>query len=105
MKLIDKDKVLKIAEYYGTTNGVTLGRHSGIADIIYDEIAKLPTIEAEPVQHGHWVKIKGRYYSSTEGRHGNVQQCSVCGELSPCGYGTPYCAICGAKMNGGETNV
>ncbi len=51
MILIDREKALKIVESLGTTHGTTIGRHSGTADIIYDKIAKLPTIDAEPVKH------------------------------------------------------
>lgn len=54
----------------------------------------------EPVKHGHWQKIKGCFYTSTKDGGGQVRKCSLCGEPSPSGYGTPYCAICGAKMNG-----
>lgn len=53
MRPIDADEVLKIVERYGTTSGTSLGRHSGIADIIYYQIEKLPTIEAVPVRRGH----------------------------------------------------
>lgn len=60
-------------------------------------ILAMPTIEAEPVGRGRWIKIKGTYYSSSEGKSGLVKKCSLCGEPSPCGYGTPYCAICGAR--------
>ena len=58
MRLIDADKALKIAASYGTTHGTILGRHSGVADIIHYEIAKLPTIKAEPVKHGKWSLLK-----------------------------------------------
>ena len=65
-------------------------------------IDTMPTIEADTVRHGRWIKIKGTYYSSSEGKSGLVKKCSLCGEPSPCGYGTTYCAICGARMDGGE---
>lgn len=66
MRLIDADKALKIAESYGTTHGTTLGRHSGVADTIYDEIAKLPTIEAQPVRHGVWRLMHNSYDRAKE---------------------------------------
>ncbi len=94
MRLIDADKALKIAESYGTTHGTTLGRHSGVADIIHYEIAKLPTIEAEPVRHGKWVKHGGDKYPYYE--------CSECGHDN--NMKNPYCAYCGAKMDGGCEN-
>lgn len=94
MRLLDADKLKPKIKYIAKSYGMGAFTKEKLLDAI-DKCA----IEAEPVQHGHWVKIKGRYHSSTDGRHGNVQQCSVCGELSPCGYGTLYCAICGAKMD------
>lgn len=103
MKLIEADKALKIAESYGTTHGTSLGRHSGIADTIYDEIAKLPTIEAEPVRHGEWTPIN--LYCN----HAREFKCSACGESVYYDYYTRfceyvYCPNCGAKMDGGDNS-
>ncbi len=93
MKLIDKEKALKIAESYGTTNGTTVGRHSGVADIIHYELAKLPTIEAVSVKHGKWLDTRNISYSA---------RCNVCGRYAT--DITPYCPNCGAKMDGGGEN-
>ena len=55
-----------------------------------------PTIEAEPVRHGHWEK--GRYaYGETEWK------CSVCGETEwhrSCNR-MKFCLFCGARMDAG----
>lgn len=73
-------------------------------------IDDIPTIDAEPVRHGRWVKDD--LYNTV---------CSVCGERIPCveEYDTdddcggtydveidetPRCPICGAKMDGGSEN-
>ena len=113
MRLIDADKALKIAESYGTTHGTTLGRHSGVADIIHYEIAKLPTIKAEPVKHGKWSLLKKTATWKTIFPY----QCEI--SCSVCGYGTiacdeqskndwlvdmNFCPNCGAKMDGGNEN-
>lgn len=74
------------------------------SDAVYDFhriVDSTPTVDAEPVRHGHWVYYKNMGYF-----------CSACIEhgLSPtngddnCGYsldGTmKYCWNCGAKMDG-----
>lgn len=56
--------------------------------------------DVAPVVHGHWIKTNLMFASSQTGRHGNVHVCSNCGEQSGFGFKTPYCAICGAKMDG-----
>ena len=58
----------------------------------------MPTTDVQVVRHSEWVKIKDKFFSSTNGRGGNIVNCSICGEPSSCGLSTPYCSICGAKM-------
>lgn len=96
MRLIDADEALKIAERYGTTSGTSLGRHSGIADIIYYQIEKLPTIESEPVRYGRWI-----------GADSVSLYCSECGKSSDYKVdgsckASLFCPNCGAKMDGGD---
>lgn len=68
-----------------------------------DDVAEAPTIEAAPVVHGKWVDKgwDGDFSWRIDG-HGNcwkVIQCSVC-EMNLCGgKETPYCPMCGAKMD------
>lgn len=55
------------------------------------DIVSAPTIDAEPVRHGHWCDngIKGSILNG----------CSICGYT--CGaYSFNYCPNCGAKMDG-----
>lgn len=48
-----------------------------------------PTVDAEPVRHGHWIKSEKSDYE---------WECSACGYgLSD--YRTTYCYDCGAKMD------
>ena len=50
-----------------------------------------PTIDAEPVRHGHW----------DDSFDGITPYCSVCGMSHNCINRTPdYCPHCGAKMEG-----
>lgn len=64
-------------------------------NIIYNT----PTADVEEVKLGKWIKLKNKFYSSAIGKSGNIVKCSICEEQSPCGLGTPYCSICGAKMD------
>ena len=52
--------------------------------LIYDVIAIAPTIDAQPVKNGKWVKYPSLY------------RCSNCGY--PKGMPKPYCELCGARM-------
>lgn len=51
-------------------------------------INEQPTVEAEPIRHGHWEDIDG---------DGSIWRCSVCGEVQCCN--SNYCGDCGAKMD------
>ncbi len=60
------------------------------ANSIIDAFDTLPTVEADPVKHGHWVY----------GEFG-TPHCSECGkEIKPNDV-SPFCPNCGAKMDGG----
>lgn len=60
-------------------------------------IKHMPTIEAEPIRHGHWIEEK------------SIGDC--CYKCSECGFIRDaylleienYCPHCGAKMDGGNT--
>lgn len=69
-----------------------------LMDVINDRDC-IPAADVAPVVHGHWIKTNLMFASSQTGRHGNVHVCSNCGEQSGFGFATPYCAICGAKMD------
>lgn len=74
-----------------------------VEQVCYDDFESIvknqPTADVQEVRHGKWIPIKGRFFSSTDGRGGNVVKCSVCGETSSGRLSTPYCSICGAKMD------
>lgn len=60
-------------------------------------ISEFPTVEAEPVRHGHWDYIE-EYFAD---RWWNTYQCSVCGHQEDFEepYRMRYCPECGAKMD------
>lgn len=94
MRLIDADalaKKLPLAGKRAIGGGNYERIYGGIQ--IHNTIDNMPTIDAEPVRHGRWVKTKFDEYV-----------CSLCGEEAPNdGFdcGAKYCYECGAKMDGG----
>ena len=98
MRLIDADALEKIlAEKFQVHYGKSFS--SGIHDFfrcVVKQIRKAPTIEAEPVKHGRWIKkdLFSMYHK--------MHNCSECGEpVYDNGKPFNYCPNCGAKMRGG----
>lgn len=87
MRLIDADKLIEetqehIDEWNGwedTTDGMK---------IIQEVIREMPTIDAEPVRHGHWIKVDDDVPIAYD--------CSECDAMVSRPYN--YCPNCGAKM-------
>ena len=67
-----------------------------IGYVTFEDISNAPTIDAEPVRHGHW--------EIDEKRYGNKDpHCSICraileGDVYKC-RNNYYCYHCGAKMD------
>lgn len=63
---------------------------------LYNILEKMPTVDAEPVRHGHWIRDDNGTYS-----------CSECQSWVPNEqhYYARYCLFCGAKMDGGENEA
>lgn len=63
----------------------------------------IPTADVQPVVHGHWIWAEGVhvYGVDSDVQHGSVR-CSACGNCSP--HSTNYCGICGARMDGNQTD-
>ena len=102
MRLIDADKTIKKAgclfkDLNSTEDYMGIGYNHGVGDSIAI-IKNAPTIEAEPVKHGRWIKNDDR-----SGWH-----CSCCGKDDLYAYPYTennerelqdfYCPNCGAKM-------
>lgn len=95
MRLIDGDKLRKdVIDLPALYNGF-----SDTYDKAYilDLVDEQPTIEAEPVRHGRWVKPNPKGIVTYD-EHAYAE-CSVCHTAEYLGYGMAYCPSCGAKMN------
>lgn len=60
----------------------------------FDAMDDMPTIDAEPVRHAHWIDA---FVADMP-----VQVCSLCNVFFPLAYtggGHHYCPSCGAKMD------
>lgn len=56
-----------------------------------NDIMRFPTVDAEPVRHGRWLRLD-------EAPEWDQRRCSECGDISCCQRN--YCPNCGAKMDG-----
>lgn len=72
--------IIRIAKYFGVTTDYLLGN---------DE---QPTIEAEPVKHGHWEEMRNAYGKLEGWIH------AECGREVKCME--DYCPKCGSRMDG-----
>lgn len=83
MRLIDADALLK-----GKQDHEMISTH-----IVWNA----PTIEAEPIRHGHWDYVE-EFFAD---RWWNTYRCSVCGHQEDFEepYRMKYCPECGAKMD------
>lgn len=98
---IEREAAEKIASQYGCTNGSALGRHSGIADCIADEISKIPAADVTPIRHGRWVMLdecsnEGVYCSNC---HKKVYKLNYANQKLK----SKYCSNCGCEMLEDET--
>ena len=59
-------------------------------------IKALPTVEAEPVKHGHWIDE-----GLVDGNQNRYCRCSECGkgDTQAISQRVPYCWWCGARMD------
>ena len=93
MRLIDADELRRKMCYVciDTDEETEKGRakwDSGLwirYKVFEDTLILTPTVEAEPIRHGHWIVDED----------GNIT-CSECGHH---GVGDNYCERCGAKMD------
>ena len=83
MRLIDADKITITRQVY--VGALTLKER------LRRLLESQPTVDAEPVRHGHWVRNDNGTYS-----------CSECRSWIPNEqhYYARYCLFCGAKMGG-----
>lgn len=91
MRLIDADKLRKdVIDLPNIYNGFS---DTYDKSYILDLVDEQPTIEAEPIRHGHWIYKEYGYPTAIA-----FYTCSVCG--SSRGFDIDnYCPHCGAKMD------
>ena len=105
MRLIDADELLESIEettWYHIFKGKLIQGANGETDIplykasdIYSALDAAPTVDAEPVRHGKWLKFTD---NGTE-----YQTCSECNYDMQVGCGADsWCPACGALMDGGN---
>ena len=64
-------------------------------DVIY-ALRDFPTIDAEPVRHGKWIKADSQQYFR---KHYPCFTCSECGYRKDSQKKWNYCPHCGARMD------
>lgn len=89
MRLIDADALFEVLglDQYNNAEGMTSDE-----EWIADAIMSVPTIEAEPVRRGKWIREPNCWY-----------RCAVCGDHYPSiadNMKYNYCPNCGADMRG-----
>ena len=90
MRLIDADEVYKVlTDYYHQRTEI---QHKALKEAI----ERVPTVEAEPIRHGHWLLDK----------HGNWV-CEFCGNAPYHSdmYNMNYCPNCGARLTIESDNI
>lgn len=103
---IERDAAVKIAEKYGVGNGSAFGRHSGVADCIASELARLPAADVAPARYGQWEGYTHSRYVGTDEfgepiyRDGVVYYCSNPKCRRKTVIKENYCPNCGVKMCG-----
>ena len=92
-ELIDRRKLLNTLckECGHCKNMEEAERGSAKPCSVHRIIAEQPTIEAEPVRHGRWIK-----------QENGLNICSACGVTKVSHF--PFCGHCGARMDGGADN-
>ena len=94
MRLIDADKAKEVLTKLLYETALN---NSGGASLMCEDIAEnrletwlglVPTVDAEPVRHGRWLKNGDRYC-----------ECSVCHHEGNTSGADNYCPNCGAKMD------
>ena len=72
-------------------------------DAIRDVINDMPAVDAEPVRHGKWEKIRdSQMYDDYYCVYFDYE-CSNCGDVTNDRHNLPrYCPYCGAKMDADE---
>lgn len=90
MRPIDADGLKKSIEEDEELKGNSLAYL--LMNLMTCYIDEAPTVDAEPVRHGHWIECPLRKYPKE-----HIDVCSVCDGKALAKYN--YCPHCGAKMD------
>lgn len=100
-RLIDEETLcLGLGEYFNRIRSIDerkMEQIDAIGQGVYIEIANTPSVDAEPVRHGHWVIEE--HTNSIDGSSYKRYKCSECGCPTAMFIRSPYCSNCGAKMD------
>lgn len=89
--LIRKSRTLELLKYYER-------QYDGIGRAIR-AFEQMETVDAVEVVHGRWRMVKIGLGASSI----SFAKCSACGrKMNVSHYGSLYCGLCGAKMDGGD---
>lgn len=92
MDLIDRQAAIDVLEERLQANGYCNVALASELNRSIGYLMRLPTVEAEPVRHGKWVK---KWHT---GFHKELPCCSVCGYCAV--FWWDYCPNCGARQDG-----
>lgn len=87
---IKRGDALDIVAHNNVNGEITLNRYDKIIDGIYE----IPSADAAPVRHGHWIKISPA----------GIYECSECQKnvMTSDIEAYEYCHGCGVRMDGDE---
>ena len=97
-RLIDADALITAVLKNAIDYAVVFG-DSEMHRLLVQVIAHQPTIDAEPVRHGKWIKADSQQYFR---KHYPCFTCSECGYRKDSQKKWNYCPNCGADMKGAE---
>lgn len=68
-------------------------------DVLRPAILDIPAADVAPVVHGEWIPIVNHFHGKPDGRY----YCSECHRVET--MKGIYCRLCGARMDGGNSNA
>ena len=98
MRLIDAD-ALVLALLKKAFDDVIQTGNTEVHRLLIQVVAHQPTIDAEPVKRGKWIKADSQQYFR---KHYPCFTCSECGYKKDSQKKWNYCPNCGAYMKGTE---
>ena len=105
VRLINATTIEKeMREYSRYIGHETTNERESTAECCADMVNEAPTIDPKTLRPvAHWEEIPGSCVSSA-GKSGSwcvpATRCTNpdCGEVNPCGLKTPFCPMCGSRM-------